>query len=74
MTIEEAMQECQNIDVFCHMMCIHCTTNNWFCPTYCNLLIKARRMPFDKILKSYARNDGDPANLSRYIKRYKERN
>jgi hypothetical protein len=71
MTLEEARDEVGTIDNFCYGMCVHCTANDWFCPSYCDILEKARRMPFEKLLKSYARNDGDPIRLWRYIKRYK---
>jgi hypothetical protein len=72
MKLEEARNEVGNITDFCHSVCISCTANDWFCPTYCVELEKAYRMPFEKILKSYARNDGDIWKVVRYIKRYKE--
>jgi hypothetical protein len=72
MTLEEARNEVGNIKDFCHSVCISCTANDWFCPTYCVELEKACRMPFEKLLKSYARNDGDIWKVIRYIKRYQE--
>lgn len=71
MTIEEAKQDFNNINEFCHCACGWCN-NDWYCPTDCVELEKARRIPFEKILKSYARNDGDFNKVIRYIRRYKE--
>lgn len=61
-----------DIETFCYGVCVSCTANDWFCPSYCEVLEKAHRIPFDRILKSYLRNDGDVWKVVRYIKRYKE--
>jgi hypothetical protein len=73
MTYEEALEELPNIENFCNRICNTCTANDWYCPTYCLDLEKAHRIPFDKIAKSYARNDGDVWRVMRYIRRYKEK-
>ena len=65
---EEAKADLKNIDNFCHAACIHCS-NDWFCPTDCEMLKKARKMNFDLLIKCYARNEGDWSKIFRYIKR-----
>lgn len=66
MTYEEAKEEIPNIDCFCNHSCI-CCNSEWYCPSYCEPLEKARRMNFDLILKCYARHDGDMRKVFRYI-------
>ena len=72
MNIKEAREELPDISSFCNQVCICCTANDWYCPDNCLMLEKAYQVPFEKILKSYARNDGDIWKVVRYIKRYKE--
>lgn len=72
MTPEEAKVEIPDIDTFCRHACVHCNSE-WYCPSYCDLLEKARRMPFDRIVACYARHEGDMAKVFRYIKQTKER-
>lgn len=72
MTISEAKNDIKDIEQFRNSVCMSCTANDWFCPSYCNILEKAERIDFNKILKSYARNDGDIWKVIRYIHRYKE--
>lgn len=72
MKLTEAKAEIKDIDTFCHCACIHCN-NDWFCPSYCEMLEKARRIPFYRIIACYARHDGDMAKVFRYIKQTKER-
>lgn len=67
MTLDEARKKLGNIDDFCKSACSVCTANDWYCPTECDTLRKARRMNFDCIIKSYARNDGDWSKVLRYI-------
>lgn len=72
MTITEAKAEIPDIDSFLHWGCINCKSE-WYCPTYCELLEKAKKIPFDRILSCYARHDGDAVKVFRYIKQTKER-
>ena len=72
MTVEEAKAEIPDIDAFCHWGCVHCNSE-WYCPTYCDLLKKSRRIPFNRILACYARHEGDPVKVFNYIKQTKER-
>lgn len=72
MTIAEAKAEIPDIDSFLHWGCNNCS-NDWYCPTYCELLEKAKKIPFDRILSCYARYDGDAVKVFRYIKQTKER-
>lgn len=67
MTIEEAREEIPDIDSFRTHCCNQCTTNDWYCPSDCEMLEKARKLDFERILKSYARNDGDLTKVSHYI-------
>lgn len=68
MTIEQAREEMPNIDYFLSSVCVICTANDWYCPTYCHDLEKAQRMPFEKIQKAYARHDGELWKVMRYIR------
>lgn len=67
----EALKELADIDTFCHMACTACN-HDWYCPTHCDMLEKAKKLDFEKIVKSYARNEGDWSKVFRYIKRAKE--
>ena len=40
MTIEEAKEYIPDFDTFCRQACL-CCNNEWFCPTYCDVLEKA---------------------------------
>ena len=68
LTIEQALEDIADIDQFCHQICNACSSNDWYCPSECNELIKAREIGFDRILKCYARHDGDLRSVMRYIK------
>lgn len=68
--IEEAWEEIPNIDCFCKQACIHCS-NDWFCPSFCDMLEKAIKMDFELLVKCYARNEGDWSKIFRYIKQKK---
>ena len=68
MTLEEAKKEISDIDRFCHAACIQCSSE-WFCPTYCEMLEKARKISYERLLKCYARNDGDWRKVFRYVNR-----
>lgn len=72
MTVAEAKVEIPDIDAFCRAACVHCS-NDWYCPTYCDALEKARRIPFDRLLACYARHEGDWVGIWRYLKQTKER-
>ena len=71
MKIEEAKKEIPTIEFFLDVSCNQCTSNDWYCPSYCDDLEKAKRMPFEKIQQAYARHDGDMVKVYRYIKQYK---
>ena len=71
MKIEEAKEEIPTIECFLDVSCNQCTANDWYCPSYCDDLEKARKMPFEKIQQAYARNDGDMRKVFRYIKQYR---
>lgn len=68
MTIEQVKKEIPDMEAFCGMACNACNSD-WYCPDYCIVLQKAFKMDFEKIQKSYARNDGDWSKVCRYIKR-----
>lgn len=67
MTVDEARKEIKNIDYFCKNVCNVCTANDWYCPTECDTLQRARMIDFERIVKSYARNEGDLSKVLRYI-------
>lgn len=71
MTVEEARSEIIDIDYFCKSACNCCTANDWYCPTYCDTLEKARKISFERIVKCYARNDGDMSKVFRYLNQTK---
>lgn len=71
MTIEQAREEVPTIDYFLAMSCGMCTGNDAYCPNYCDDLIKAQQLPFDKIISAYARYDGDMRYVMRYIRHAK---
>ena len=71
-SIEQAREELGSIDNFCTLVCNYCTANDWYCPTDCDVLEKARRLEFDRLVNCYAANDGDLCAVVRYIKRTKE--
>lgn len=68
MTYEEALQEIPNIDSFCRYVCNCGCGHEDYCPTECSLLEKARQLDFDRIVKCYARHEGDLEKVFRYIK------
>lgn len=68
MTFEEAKEELPTIECFLSMACGMCTGNEAYCPSYCEVLEKAQRMPFARIQLAYARHDGEYAKIVRYIK------
>jgi hypothetical protein len=75
MTIEQAKGQDEgipNFKVFASMCCDACTAED-YCPSYCDMLSKAEKMHYDKIVHSYAKYDGDLKKVSAYIKRYKDK-
>lgn len=68
MTIEEAKEYISDIDGFCKEACAFCTSNDWYCPSECDALKKARQLDFNRILKCYARNGGDIQKVINYIR------
>ena len=70
MTIHEAKEEIPTISKFIATCCDNCKSNDWYCPTLCFELEKARLLPFDKIQQAYARHDGDLRKVCRYIKNF----
>lgn len=68
MTLEEVKEEIPTLERFLSMACGMCTGNDWYCPSYCHDLEKAKRIPLEKIQQSYARHDGDMYKVIRYIK------
>ncbi len=71
MTLDEARKEIGSIDYFCKSACNVCTANDWFCPDECDNLKKARQIDFDRIVKAYARYDGDLSRVFRFINQAK---
>ena len=68
MTNEEAREEMPDFKWFRHECCEYCS-NDWYCPSDCDFLVKARSIPFSKIQECYARHNGDWQKISSYIKR-----
>ena len=64
-------EEIPNIEAFCRTACDACEGGGWSCPSWCDTLEKARKMPFEKIKSEYIRNGGDFRAVWRYIKQYR---
>lgn len=60
----------ENFSTFKNIVCSRCTAVDGYCPTNCDLLMKAERIPFEKIQKSIIRNDEDYKKVFRYINNY----
>lgn len=71
MNNKEALEELVDIDYFCKHACDTCTANDWYCPSECEMLKKARKLDFDRIIKCYAKHNGDMCKVFRYIKNTK---
>lgn len=71
MTVDAAKKEIPTIEMFLATACGCCTSNDWYCPSYCDVLEKAQRIPFEKIQQAYARHDGDMRKVDRYIRQYR---
>lgn len=71
MTYEEAKQEIPDFTAFSREICTSYCSNDWYCPSYCNLLDKAKQIDFDRILTIYAKHNGDMIKVIAYIKRTK---
>lgn len=67
MTIEEAKEYIPDFEAFCKEVCDNCGVY-FYCRIYCNLLRKAERMDFNRILKCYARHDGEMYRVLRWLK------
>lgn len=68
MTVEEARKEIGSIDDLCRAFCDYCTSNDWYCPSLCPELEKAKEIGIERLTKCYAAHDGDLAKVMRYIK------
>lgn len=68
MTLEEAKVELPNFDFFRRCVCDECTANDWYCPSDCESLVRAKRIPFEKIQIEFAKFDGELWKVMRYIK------
>lgn len=71
MTIEQARDCIPDFNAFENEFCNKCVANDWYCPDRCRILGKALKMDFERILKSYARNDGDLTKVSRFLREAK---
>ena len=71
MTLDKAKEELPDFKWLRHTMCNNCTANDWYCPDDCVMLEQAKRIPFEKIQKAYARHDGELWKVARYIKQAK---
>ena len=68
MTEQQAREDIPDIDSFCKWTCDCCQSNDWYCPSECETLEKARKLDFDRIVKCYAEHDGDLNKVCRYIR------
>lgn len=72
MTIKEVKESIIDIEHFCNCVCAGCSVDSLFCPAPCVELEKVKRIPFEKVLKSYVRHNGNMSKVIRYISKYKE--
>ena len=56
---------------FAEEVCNNCTANDYYCPSYCDLLEKASKISFERIRKKYIEHEGDIGKVCRYIKNTK---
>lgn len=69
MTIEEAKEYIPDFEAFRNEACTVCTANDWYCPfNVCDTLLKAGELDYNRILKCYARHDGEMYKVFRWIK------
>lgn len=69
MTIEEAKEYIPDFEAFRKEACTVCTANDWYCPfNVCDTLLKAGELDYNRILKCYARHDGEMYKVFRWIK------
>lgn len=71
MTEQQAREAIPDIDTFCQLCCNYCESNDWYCPSECDDLEKARQLDFNRIINCYARYDGDLRKVCRYIRNTK---
>lgn len=71
MTLEEVKEEIPTFEIYAKISCNNCIANDAYCPSYCNELEKASRIPFEIIQEKYAQYGGDLRKVSRYIKNTK---
>ena len=72
MTIEEAKKDIPDFEAFRKEACTVCTANDWYCPfNVCDTLLKAGELDYERILKCYARNDGEMYKVFRWLKKAK---
>ena len=62
----------RDFEEFKNFACHRCD-NDAYCPNDCDVLAKARRIPFEKIQKTYVKHDEDMVKIARYIRQYKLR-
>lgn len=69
MTIEEAKEYIPDFEAFRKEACTVCTANDWYCPfNVCDTLLKAGELDYNRILKCYARHDGEMYKVLRWLK------
>ena len=68
MTIEEAKEYIPDFDAFRKEFCAVCVANDWYFPNVCDTLLKASGLDYDRILKCYARYDGEMYKVLRWLK------
>lgn len=61
-------EELPDWDSFVIFACNNCSLE-WYCPSYCTVLQKAKKLDFSLIQQSFHRNAGDPRAVFRYIRR-----
>lgn len=67
MTIEEAREEIPCREIFEQEMCDYCGFDG-YCPNMCAERLKLEKLDFERVIKSYARNDGEMHKVIRFIK------
>lgn len=61
----------ETFEDFIGLCCLNCTANDYYCPTICSMLEKAKEIPFDKIQSKYIQHDGDIVKILKWIKNKK---
>lgn len=72
MTYDEALEKGKELlpdfETLVSIMCDNCRSED-YCPSYCDMLNKAKKIPFEKLQVRYQIAGEDPVKLCNYIRK-----